>query len=175
MEEWKDVVGYEGLYQVSNEGRVKSLKYRGSDKECILKNRKTTKGYLQVALWKNRKCKEIQVHRLVAMAFIPNDDPINKTQVNHKNENKTLNTVENLEWCTNEYNHNYGTRNLRAGGGLNGVGSKKVYQFTIEGELIKIWPSSMECGRNGFNQPCVSACCNGKSKTYKNYRWSYEN
>lgn len=172
MEKWKDIVGYEDLYQVSDEGRVKSLKYRGSNRECILKNRKATKGYLQVALWKNRKCKENQVHRLVAEAFISNPD--NLPQVNHKDEDKTNNKVENLEWCTNEYNHNYGTRNLRAGGGLNGIGSKQVYQITIGGKLVNIWPSAMECGRNGFSQSGISACCNGKLKTYKGYKWYYK-
>lgn len=173
MEEWKDIEGYEGLYQVSNKGKVKSLKYRGSNNECVLKNRKTTKGYLQVALWKNQKHKEFQVHRIVAKAFIPNPDKL--PQVNHKDENKTNNSVENLEWCTNEYNHNYGTRNLRASRGLNGEGSKQVYQFTIEGKLLNIWPSTMECGRSGYCQTSVSNCCIGKQKTHKGYKWCYEN
>lgn len=172
MKKWKDVEGYEGLYQVSDEGEVKSLKYRGSNKEYILSNRKVTKGYMQVILWKNRKSKTFMVHRLVAQAFIPN--PNNYPQINHKDEDKTNNKVENLEWCTNEYNHNYGTGNIRRGGGLNHAGSKRVYQYTLNGELIAIWPSSMECGRNGFSQCCISNCCNGKLETYKGYRWSYE-
>ena len=173
MEIWKDIKGYEGLYQVSNEGRVKSLNFRRKGVEKVLKPRKVTKGYLQVALWKNRKRKDQMVHRLVGEAFIPNPD--NLPQINHKNEDKTLNTVENLEWCTNEYNHNYGTRNIRAGVGLNKNSSKIVYQYTLDGELVKVFPSTMECGRNGYKQGSVAACCRGKygCKTHKGYRWSY--
>ena len=138
MEEWKYIEGYEGLYQVSNYGRVRSLFYRKKNQVQLLKLRKVTKGYLQVALWKNRKRKDFMVHKLVAEAFIPN--PNNYPQINHKDEDKTNNCVENLEWCTNEYNHNYGTRNIRAGGGINGSGSNQIMPYRIS-HTVK--PSSM--------------------------------
>lgn len=63
---------------------------------------------------------------------------------------------------------------MRAGGGLNGIGSKQVYQITTGGKIVNIWPSTMECGRNGFSQSCICGCCNGKLKTYKGYKWSYK-
>lgn len=101
---WKDVVGYEGLYQVSNLGRVKSLfRYKK-----ILKQFEDNKGYLRVTLYKNNKSKSIKVHKLVAEAFIPN--PNNYDCINHKDENKTNNRVENLEFCSFYYNLMYGTR-----------------------------------------------------------------
>ena len=120
MEEiWKDIVGYEGLYQVSNFGRVKSLaKYKNGNggskfwrKERILKPANTGRGYLMVVLIKEKKRTTYILHRLVAQAFIPN--PNNLPQINHKDENKTNNVVSNLEWCDNKYNSNYGTRNVR--------------------------------------------------------------
>lgn len=108
MEEiWKDIKGYEGKYQVSNYGSVKTLNYRrtGTARLLIPKN---DKGYLAVGLYKNGKRKMFLIHRLVAEAFIPN--PENLPQVNHIDEDKTNNYVENLEWCTQSYNNNYGTR-----------------------------------------------------------------
>ena len=128
--EWRDIEGYEGLYQVSNLGRVRSLNCRGH-KGCIgiLTPRLDGKGYEMVALYKEGKARNTKIHRLVAQAFIPN--PNNYPQVNHKDENKTNNDVKNLEWCTNEYNHNYGTRNERVGKSL----SKKVICITT-GEIF---------------------------------------
>ena len=120
MEEiWKDIKGYEGLYQVSNLGRVKSLgrwvykEYRGKrwQGEKILKQIKNKFGYLRVYLYKNRKAKCYAIHRLVAQVFIPN--PYNLPQVNHKDEDKSNNRVDNLEWCTSFYNNEYGTRKKR--------------------------------------------------------------
>ena len=110
MEEiWKDIQGYEGLYRVSNLGRVKSFH---KAKEHILSPGKDKDGYFQVQLYKNGINKMRKVHRLVAQAFISN--PNNLPQINHKDENKQNNNVDNLEWCTNEYNHNYGTAVKRA-------------------------------------------------------------
>lgn len=109
MEEiWKDIKEYEGIYQVSNLGRVKSLKHSKEGK--LLKGRVTGKGYLSVALFRNSVRKSNSIHRLVAEAFIPN--PENKPEVNHIDENKLNNDVSNLEWVTSKENSNHGTRNL---------------------------------------------------------------
>ena len=157
---WKDIKNYEGLYQISNLGRVKSLWY---GREKILIPVKLKNGYLRVILCKNGILKTYYVHRLVAEAFL--DNPNNLPQVNHKDENKQNNNVENLEWCTNEYNINYGTRTERC--------SKKVYQYTIDNILIKKWNSIAECERNGFKHSLIIYCCQGKRKTHKGFKWSY--
>ena len=114
---WKDIEGYEGLYQVSNLGRVKSLtKMVGRGKrykvcERIVSLQKAPNGYMRLHLDKDGERKYFSVHRLVAQAFVEN--PNNLPHVNHKNETKTDNAVSNLEWCTPKYNSNYGTRNTR--------------------------------------------------------------
>lgn len=102
-EKWKDIDGYEGMYQVSDLGRVRSFKY---GKERILKSNVLQSGYIQVGLHKNGRTKMKYIHRLVANAFIPNDDS-SKNQVNHKDENKQNNRASNLEWCTQQYNLTY--------------------------------------------------------------------
>ena len=111
METWKNIKGYEGLYQISNKGRVKSLYNKNNKKEKILKPGERNE-YLCVSLYKNNKKNVYSIHRLVAQAFLPNPD--NLPVVNHKDENKLNNNVENLEWCNYGYNINYGTRNERA-------------------------------------------------------------
>ena len=102
-EKWKDIDGYDGMYQVSDLGRVRSLKY---GKVRVLRFGKNHKGYLQISLYKDRKRKRFYVHRLVANAFIPNSDE-NKTQINHRDECKQNNRVSNLEYCTASYNLSY--------------------------------------------------------------------
>lgn len=164
-EYWKPVVGYEGHYQVSNFGRVKSIKF---GKEILLKQRQCMNGYKSVILYKNGKGKNILVHRLVAQAFI--DNPDNLPEVNHKDECKTNNVVSNLEWCDRKYNQNYGTRIERVAEKL----SKPVLQYDLEGNFIKEWPSIMECDRNGFNRGHIADCCQGKLKTYKGFIWRYK-
>ena len=162
-----DMEGFEGLYQVSNKGNVKSLvNNNGVSREKILKP-EIVNGYKRVTLYKNKTIKRFLVHRLVAQAFIEN--PNNYHCVNHKDENKQNNSVENLEWCTHKYNTNYGTRNEKIAESR----SKKVYQYSKEGELIAVWKSTRECGRNGFEQSSVSDCCIGNLKTHKGYIWSY--
>ena len=106
-EEWRDIEGYEGLYQVSNLGRVKSLNYNHTKSERILKGTPDKDGYLRVALFKDGR-KDYRVHQLVAKMFIPN--PGNLQVINHKDENKQNNTAKNLEWCTVAYNNTYGDR-----------------------------------------------------------------
>lgn len=184
MEEWRDIEGYERLYQASNYGNVKSLNYRRTGREELLKPSVRRNGYLQVQLYKDGKQETKYIHKLVAQVFLPN--PHGYTEVNHKDEDKTNNTVwinddgtidlekSNLEWCAHEYNSNYGTRNQRVAEAQ----SKKVYQYTLDGRLVKIWSSTAECGKNGFNSGAVAACCNNKYKRegnniYKGFRWSY--
>ena len=109
MEEWRDIEGYKGLYQISNLGRVKSFPNCKRKTTRILKpgNNCTGRGYLFIFLFKNKQKKRFYVHRLVAQAFIPN--PNNLPMINHKDENPSKNIVDNLEWCDNKYNCNYGT------------------------------------------------------------------
>lgn len=170
---WKDIKDYEGLYQVSNLGRVMSLKYNHGDNKCILNGGKS-RGYLTVLLYKGDRRKYL-VHRLVAEAFLPNPDGL--PCVNHKNEDKTDNRVENLEWCTYQYNNTYGNvlqkRSIKQ---INDTKkSKHVYQYTIDGEFLREWPSCMEIKRQtGFENTNISACCRSIKKSAYGFRWSYE-
>ena len=168
-EVWKPVPGYESLYDASNYGRIRSMWY---EKVKIIKPQKV-KGYLRVNLCKDGKRKNFYVHRLVAMAFIPNPD--NLPMINHKDECKTNNIPENLEWCDVSYNNSYGTLPERQSQNQlnNPITSKTVYQYTLDGVLVRVWPSAAEAGRNGFKTACISLCCNGKLKTHKGFLWSY--
>ena len=169
-------------YQVSNFGQILSLNFGRTGKPKLLKTSKDKYGYLRVSLYKNGKQNYFQIHRLVAETFIPN--PNNLPQINHKDENKENNFVGtpekdykdgNLEWCTSEYNINYGTHNERVSKAMtNGKLSKTVLQFTKSGEFIREWPSTRECERNGFNQGEVSKCCIGEVKSHKGYIWKYK-
>ena len=163
---WKDIEGYDGLYQISDKGRVKSLKF---GKEKILKLQKDTNGYLQVRLSKNGKQKMFQIHRLVALAFISN--PQNYPQVNHKDENPSNNNLKNLEWCTVEYNNNYGTRIQKFVDKI----SKPVLQYTKDGKLVREWKSSTDVERNlGYSKGNITKCCQGKRKSVSNFVWKYK-
>lgn len=178
-EVWKDIKDYEGLYQVSNWGRVKSLKRMDRlgrvVPEQILKPAKDKDGYLIIRLSKDGKPKTFKVHRLVSEAFIPNPD--NLPIVNHRDEAKTNNHVENLEWCDYKYSVDYGTRNERiAKANRNGKLSKLVYQYTIDGEFVREWPSINEIQRQtGWSFGNISACCCGYKgfKSAYGFRWSF--
>lgn len=185
-EVWRDIEGYEGLYQVSNWGRVRSMNYHHSGKVTVLKQAKDIHGYLLVKLCKNGKQKTRTVHRLVAIAFIPN--PLNLPEVNHKDENKENNFVwvnddgtidlekSNLEWVTAKQNSNHGSRNQRVAESLTNHPdkSKRVAQYTLDGTLVAVYPSTHEAARQtGFKQSSISACCRGKLKKHKGYIWKY--
>lgn len=171
---WKSVKGYEGLYEVSNFGRVRSLP-RNTTSGKILKPVKTKEGYLRVDLSKKGRGNLSFVHRLVAETFL--DNPDNLPCVNHRDENPLNNRVENLEWCTHLYNMNYGTRNERIGiSNKNGKLSKTVYQYTLDGEFVREWESTSEIQRQtGWWNGNISNCCLGRTKTAYGFRWSYKN
>ena len=171
---WKDIEGYEGLYQVSNLGNVKSLNYNRTGKERILKPGKTKRGYLYVALCKEGKPKMYQVHRLVLSTFNPVENMEN-LEVNHINENKGKNYLSNLEWTTHKDNVNHGTRNDR----ISEKNSIPIAQLSLDGKLIKAWKSSYDANREGgFNQSHIIQCCKNKfhregNNIYKGYKWQY--
>lgn len=177
---WRPVKGYEGLYAVSNLGRVKSIGNNKSRKEKILKPQKEGKGYLFVRLYRNGKGKKFKVHRLVASAFIPNPEGL--PEVNHKNEVKDNNVVGNLEWCSRWYNAHYGTLYERsAAAHLNHPALSKAVEASKYPDFREIelrFPSTMEVKRNGYTYSAVSACCRGCYSThrrnfYKNLYWRF--
>lgn len=170
MELWRDIKGYEGLYQVSNLGRVRSMLY---GKVRILKPEKTRWGYLRVNLYKNGKNIHYSIHKLVWETFngsVPDD-----YEINHINEDKTDNRLENLNLLSHCQNLNWGTRNQRVSEKQmnDPERSKHVSRFTLDWILIEEYPSLNECRRNGFNQAHVVDCCNGKRKTHKGFRFLF--
>lgn len=186
-EEWRDVVGYEGLYQVSNLGRVKSLRRRlkHSDgrlrfyPEKIIKDLNTGTGYRHVCLYQNKRRKQSYVHRLVAEAFIPN--PNNFGDVNHIDGCKTNNHYQNLEWCSRSKNIKHAYDNGLKSSHLSEAikhRSRIVLQYTQDGELIAQYTSASKAAKkNRFNQGNISKYCRGENKrkaTYKGYIWRYK-
>lgn len=162
-EEWRQIPGYSGRYLVSNLGRVASMPNKANSVPHLLKLRPKGTGYVNVVLSDKNTRKEVSVHRLVAMAFIPND--ANLPQVNHKNEIKDDNRVENLEWCTAEYNANYGHRNVRR---------KPVIQ-TKDGKMVARHESTRLAAKAvGVDYTSIVRCCNGERRTAAGFEWRYE-
>lgn len=155
-------------YVVTNHGRIISLNYHHTGEPKILIPGTDTCGYQFVSLCMNGKPKKFKVHRLVATAFIPNHE--NLAEVNHKDEVKTNNHVDNLEWCDRQYNINYGSRNLKVAE----AESKPVAQYTKSGELVKVWSSIHEAEHNrGFNNGAIINCCKGRRYSHAGYCWRY--
>ena len=176
-EEWKDIKEYEGLYQVSNLGRVKSLDQKVSNKKGnylqkgkVLAFYIDKDGYCVVCLTNKRKHKTYRVSRLVAETFIPNYE--NKPTVNHIDGNKQNNNIENLEWATYSENNRHAVEM-----GLNTKDKLKikVNQYDLNGNFIKQWESLSEAGRKAVvHVTKICLCCQGKRKTTGGYIWKYE-
>ena len=171
IEIWKDIPNYEGIYQASNLGRVKS--FYGL-KEKILKPGILNNGYYRVILCKQSIKKTYLVHRLVWETF--NGTIPEGLQVNHINEVKIDNRLSNLNLMTQKENINWGTRNERiAKKQINGKCSKSVLQFTLDDILVKEYPSTKQAEREtGFANQHINACCNGKYKQAYGYKWRYK-
>lgn len=171
MEIWKDIEGYEGLYQVSNMGRVKSLNYNHGFKEKVMKPTINGSGYPIVSLCKDGKKKSYCVHKLVATSFICN--PENKPCIDHINTIRTDNRVENLRWTTpKENNNNVLTRLKRYG--ANNYKARKVLQFTKEGVFVRKWGCIVDASRElNIGHQHISSCCLGKRKIAYGFIWKY--
>lgn len=187
VEIWKslDFLGYPD-YEVSTLGNVKSLNYRHTGKEKILKQMKHKNDYLHISLYRNGKHKNYDTHRLVALAFISN--PNNLPQVNHKDENKQNNKVDNLEWVTSKYNNNYGTRNEKASKVQKGkpksdehkqkiseARRKPILQFTLDNIFIREWDSAKSASKElNIDSGFIAKCCKGKCKFAYGFLWKYK-
>ena len=194
QEIWKDIEGYEGLYQVSNFGNIKSLDrkvlrknnkiegfwvYKGKN----IKKNKGNNGYYRVNLHKDGNFEQKRIHQLVANAFLEKKDfkycdeidkltPLCELKVNHKDENKLNNYVGNLEWCTNKYNVTYGNAREKHDKKL----KKTILQYDKKGNFIKKWESARDASRNlKISEGCISGCGNNRRKSAGGYVWRYEN
>ncbi len=199
IEEWQslDFMGYPD-YEISTLGRVKSLKF---GKEKIMKPNKNHDGYLFLKLSKNGKMKKFSVHKLVALSFIPNENPIEKTEINHIDENKENNCANNLCWITHKENCNYGTRNERVSKAHKGKPkseehkqkmskarkgkpkseehkqklSKSILQYTLSGEFIREFDSIKSASEElNLNKANICNCCKGKRKFAGGFIWKYK-
>lgn len=188
---WKDVIGYEGLYQVSCDGQIRSydkLKFNGFKefmfKGRILRQRRRPNGYMDVSLHKERSFKPVLIHRIVASAFIPNPD--NKPYVNHINCDKSDNRIQNLEWCTPLENGTHAKMQGRyrpiskkdrdrVSRMAKSKFSKPVLQFDITGNLLAEFPSANEAHRQlGISQGLISNVCRGLKENTHNYVFKYK-
>lgn len=162
----------DGKYAVFDDGEVWNMRHGKTKKVCKCNTSKFNTGYVSVTLHRKR----YMLHRIVAECFVPN--PHNLPQVNHKDEDKTNNRAENLEWCDSVYNNNYGTRSAKCSATLKNRldESKKVYQYTLNKIFVKKYPSISEAARqNNCNVPNISFCCRKTdiTHTYKGYIWSF--
>ena len=177
---WKDVKGYEGLYEVSNLGRIRSLGRICNSKNSSTQHKKTKIltqevtifGYCRVRLYDNEgKARHYAVHRLVLNAFIG----FNELQINHINEIKTNNRLENLEYCSPAYNCNYGSRNSEISKNAKGKHTKRVVQLKKDGTVLKTFDSRVAASTaTGVDETDIGSCCNRKRKSAGGYLWENE-
>lgn len=161
-DEWRDIPGYEGLYQVTRDGKV-----RNSRNGNRLYGNVNSHGYIVVSLSRDGKKKDCKLHRVLAMAFIPN--PNDFDCINHKDGDKLNNSLANLEWCTKGYNNRHAREVL----GVSSV-AKPVCQTTIDGDFLALWTNMETAAKSvGITQPCIVDCCEGRAKTAGGFAWNY--
>ena len=191
MEIWRDIKGFEGVYQVSDMGRVRSLRREQKDKNgrtvcykgTVRKASPNSSGYMRVELKNQQKHECWFVHRLVALHFVDNPSPDKFTVVNHKDSNHLNNRAENLEWTTVYGNNQHAIANGRMERTDEWIENlnrslEKHYKPVVgydpkSGKEAVVFKSIQECGRNGFEASCVCDCCKGKRKTHKGLAWRY--
>ena len=185
-EKWKYIENTNNLYQISNYGRIKAKAKKVNAglinnkqvlrKERIIKLQKNNLGYLHTSISVNHMFKNINIHREVAKAFIPN--PNNLPVVNHKDENPSNPRFDNLEWCTHKYNINYKNRNNKASKTMLEKEDyfNRINQYDLDGNFIKQWRSIKNIEKNiKISRKSVSRCCRGLQKTAGGYKWGYAN
>lgn len=176
-EEWRDIPGWEGVYQVSNKGNIVSLNYNRTRKRRLRIPRIGKGGYLYINLHKSGVTKTMKIHRIVAMTFIPN--PKNLPQINHKDENKLNNNAENLEWCDSSYNNKYGSRPRKVLDAHKRNGSSKAERAVVKldrhGTIVAEFVSISEAARQScVSRSCIRDCVLGRQHTCVGYFWKYK-
>lgn len=162
MEEWVDIPGYEGLYQITRDGKIRNV----TNGNKLLGN-VNSHGYVVVSLTKNGRKKDCKVHRLLALTFLPN--PNDYDCINHKNGNKLDNRLQNLEWCTKGYNNRHAREVL----GVN-TEERPVCQLTLSGDFVALWVNEAQAARClGISPVCIASCCEGRANTAAGFRWHY--
>ena len=179
--QWKQIPGYEGLYEVSEDGDVRSVaqftrfhNIRTRKTPRRLRPFKTRDGYMRFTLSNRGVARHMSAHRIVALAFIPNDEGL--PQINHKDENPLNNKVSNLEWCTGKQNCNYGQHRQRISQRLKFKHhlAKPVARLDDDGNIIETYPSCNEAARRmGVRSENISRCCIGRYKRVCGYKWQY--
>lgn len=168
---WKDISEFNGKYQVSNLGHVRNTNNLNDNDGGVLHPGALYNGYYRVTLSNGENTKREYVHRLVAKAFI--DNPNNYPQINHKDENRLNNNVDNLEWCTDKYNANYGNHNKHISESLL-KGSSKIVQTDLLNNFVKTWDNLASIQNSGFDHSHVANCCKHVANSSKGYHWFYK-